>query len=212
MKILRIILIVLVLGGAGYLAYHFFGSSSTSNTTVQPLTSRVAPATTVDASATTQVGDDFLRLLLSLKRISLNTTFFDTPTYRSLQDYSVPIFSDGTEGRVNPFAPIGQDPVTIAPTVSVTTSQPTQITKTTALFTGMLPNGVVASERYFEYSVASASGTMIQTAKVAQSPTTGIFTFQISALTPDTVYSVRAVAKIGQTLYQGQLLQFKTLK
>ena len=54
---------------------------------------------------------DFLSLLLNVKSIKLDSTIFDDPAFLSLYDSSITLTPDGTEGRVNPFAPLGADVV-----------------------------------------------------------------------------------------------------
>jgi hypothetical protein len=68
-----------------------------------------------------QVTEEFLALLLSVKNIKLNDTIFSDPAFATLRDSSIILTPDGTEGRINPFAPIGsegggQPPVNISPT------------------------------------------------------------------------------------------------
>ena len=221
MKILRIILILAVLGGLGYMGYQYFANGSTSAPT-SSLVSSNTDATTPESDANA-VSDTFLQQLLNLKSITIDTDLFNTTTYKSLHDYSMPIVSDGTEGRVNPFAPIGTDataatPVPVAPTqqptLAVTTNQPGSITRTSALLVGTIPVGATISGIYFEYTTsASPTAPMAQTTHLtAAAPATGIFTFSLTGLTPNTIYHVRAVADVGGALFRGQTLQFKTLR
>ncbi len=55
------------------------------------------------------IAQDFLTLLLSVKSISLQDSIFKDPAFISLQDSSIELVQDHTEGRPNPFAPIGSD-------------------------------------------------------------------------------------------------------
>jgi len=82
-------------------------SSSTS--------SSVVPSTTTgdDKTAITQ---DFLTLLLGVKSIKLDDSIFKDPAFINLHDSSISLTPDGTEGRPNPFAPIGNDTSTSATT------------------------------------------------------------------------------------------------
>jgi hypothetical protein len=57
------------------------------------------------------VGHDFLNLLLNVKTIHLDTTIFSDPAFTSLNDSSITLVPDGTEGRPNPFALFGNDDV-----------------------------------------------------------------------------------------------------
>jgi hypothetical protein len=53
--------------------------------------------------------DEFLTKLLSIKNIELNGSIFEEPSFITLKDSSIILIQDGTEGRPNPFAPIGFD-------------------------------------------------------------------------------------------------------
>lgn len=55
----------------------------------------------------------FLSLLLSVRSIKLDESIFSGTIFPSLRDSSVILLPDGDEGRVNPFAPIGFDPVEV---------------------------------------------------------------------------------------------------
>jgi hypothetical protein len=74
------------------------------------------------------IADDFLAWLLSVKSITLNDSIFSDPAFISLQDSSILLTPDGTEGRPNPFAPIGVDitSVTLSNTTSVVPNVQTQ--------------------------------------------------------------------------------------
>src|SRR3989344_643089 len=78
-----------------------------------PLVSVSGDVTTTNpqpnASLLTQ---DFLSILLNVKNIKLDDDIFNDPTFSSLSDSSILLTPEGTEGRPNPFAPIGSDPQT----------------------------------------------------------------------------------------------------
>lgn len=61
------------------------------------------------AGQQTQLAQDFLTLLLSVKSITLNDSIFADTAFKSLRDSSILLIPDGNEGRPNPFAPIGSD-------------------------------------------------------------------------------------------------------
>ena len=69
--------------------------------------------TSNNAFATTEINSelarDFLTLLLSVRGIELNAGIFSDTAFSSLRDSSIILTQDGTEGRPNPFAPIGVD-------------------------------------------------------------------------------------------------------
>ena len=75
-----------------------------------------SPAT---APLTPSLSGDFLSLLLNIQNIKLDDAILSDPAFRNLRDSSIFLTPDGTEGRPNPFAPIGFDisatPANIAP-------------------------------------------------------------------------------------------------
>ena len=72
--------------------------------------------TTADLSPNSSLlTQDFLSILLNVKNIKLNDAIFNDPAFISLSDSSILLTPDGTEGRLNPFAPIGSDPQVSAP-------------------------------------------------------------------------------------------------
>lgn len=89
----KIYIVLLTLIALGYFGYNIF--SSTPYTTANP-----------DFSGTPIVGQDILSLVTKLKTISLDQSFFSSPLFIRLQDFSVTLFPE-SQGRPNPFAPIG---------------------------------------------------------------------------------------------------------
>lgn len=59
----------------------------------------------------TMVSQDFLTILLGVKNIKLDDSIFSNKAFINLHDSSILLTSPGDEGRTNPFAPIGSDPV-----------------------------------------------------------------------------------------------------
>ena len=108
-----IVLVVLVILAVSY----FYFTSNKSNQADLVSSSTYPVATTVTSASIT---GDFLSLLLSVRGIKLNDSIFSEKVWSSLRDSSVTLTPDGTEGRPNPFAPIGRDiePVKPAPTSS----------------------------------------------------------------------------------------------
>ncbi len=74
---------------------------STSSGTVAPS----ASTSSQDSSITR----DFLSLLLNVKNIKLDSIIFSDSAFSTLHDSTIVLTPDGTEGRPNPFAPIGID-------------------------------------------------------------------------------------------------------
>ena len=72
-------------------------------------------AGTITSEENSKIAQDFLSLLLNVKKIRLNDAIFVDSAFTSLHDSSITLVQDGNEGRINPFAPIGSDAVTILP-------------------------------------------------------------------------------------------------
>lgn len=111
-----IVIVILVLGGY----YFFFIKNSTPatetalvSTTANAPISNVTTDTTTSASGT-YMTEDLLALLLSVRNIQIDDTLFGMPAFTSLNDSTIPLIQEGNEGRINPFAPIGVDPVIIS--------------------------------------------------------------------------------------------------
>jgi len=86
-----------------------------------PSTTSSTPSSDIDLS--TQDNDalsqSFLSLLLGVQGITLNDSIFkEGSVFYSLSDSSISLIPDGTEGRPNPFAPIGNDPSLFTPSPS----------------------------------------------------------------------------------------------
>jgi hypothetical protein len=61
------------------------------------------------ANLGTDVNQEFLALLLNVKKIQLNDSIFTDSAFVTLRDSTITLISEGNEGRPNPFAPIGVD-------------------------------------------------------------------------------------------------------
>lgn len=61
------------------------------------------------ANTTDPITTDFLSLLLNVRTIKLDDSIFSDRAFLSLRDSSIILLKDGTEGRPNPFAPIGAE-------------------------------------------------------------------------------------------------------
>ena len=92
-----------------------------------------SPNVTNTAEQTTQIGADFLATLLNVKSITLDDSIFTDPAFANLHDSSIVLIPDQTEGRPNPFLPIGTD-------VSSTTdnTQANVLTQTTTSTSGII--------------------------------------------------------------------------
>lgn len=56
-----------------------------------------------------QLSKDFLSVLLSIKNINLDDSIFSNVAFTNLKDSTILLLPDGSEGRPNPFAPIGTE-------------------------------------------------------------------------------------------------------
>ncbi len=176
-----------------------------------PLSSSVVGDPSVLPTEDAVASDKFLTTLLNMKNIKFDEGIFSNPSFLALKDFTTPLVPEGNEGRLNPFAPVGQDAaIPVAQTFSVTTLPPVTLTSTGAVLTAQISGGAIAQERYFEYGTQNVTPLPNVTTRVQQSVTTGQFTFPLTALTPNTTYYVRGVAKIGGVTYYGTVINFKT--
>lgn len=103
------ILIFVVLGGilvAGYVVFMQKPKEAALVSNTTPITNTEGATPNSESS---QLNQDFLGLLFSVKSINLDATVLETESFNSLKDSSIILIPDGTEGRPNPFAPIGTD-------------------------------------------------------------------------------------------------------
>ena len=118
---------IIIVGGVGValiLIYFFFirqAPNQPALTTSLPTSSNVLPNTNT-SNQNPSITQDFLSLLLSVKSIKLDDAVFSDLAFKSLADSSILLTPDGTEGRPNPFAPIGTD--SIAPNPQTKTLKP----------------------------------------------------------------------------------------
>jgi cytoskeletal protein RodZ len=121
-KIKNIIIVVVVVVVL-VLIYIFFINKTQPQADLisNPSTSGVVANSTTDQTAST-TNDNFLSLLLDVNSIKLDDSIFSDPAFINLHDSSITLIPDGTQGRPNPFAPIGSDGITTpASTTSATT-------------------------------------------------------------------------------------------
>ncbi|MFM7088469.1 MAG: hypothetical protein ACKOW9_02980 [Candidatus Paceibacterota bacterium] len=102
------ILIFLVIAGVLVGGYVLFMQKPDQAPLVST-TNQSGDVTPVSTDETSKLGQDFLNLLFSVKSINLDAVVFETPIFGSLKDSSIILISDGSEGRPNPFAPIGSE-------------------------------------------------------------------------------------------------------
>lgn len=208
-KILKPVIIFIVIALLGFGAYTYISKKkSTEQGTL--VSSNVGASSPSNASTESEdVSNHFLDLLLNLKNIKLDTSIFNATTFVALQDFSSPISPDPNPGRPNPFAPVGQDTVTVS-SFSVTTNPVLIMTSTTATLSATLSAGTIAIERYFEWGTTNVTPLSNVTPKVSQNTATGEFTYGLTGLVPNTTYYLRSVAKVGITVIYGPVVSFKT--
>jgi len=76
------------------------------------------------SNTNSEVAKDFLVIFSNIKNLKLNDAIFSDPAFISLHDSSIVLIPDGTEGRPNPFAPIGNDSIPSSTSVDNSTSAP----------------------------------------------------------------------------------------
>ncbi len=209
---IKVILITVVIIAIGAFGYWYATSGSTPETTgvLQSSNPALGGVDSPLAADDTAISDKFLALLLNMRTIKLDQSIFSDAAFTSLKDFSTTITPEANPGRANPFAPIGVDAAG-AQALVVTTGLTAAITKDTATFVGALPVGSVVTKRYFEYGTVNATPLANITAGVQGDVVTGAFTFNITGLTPNTTYYVRAAAVANGTTVYGQMQSFKTL-
>jgi len=150
----------------------------------------------------------FLKTLVSLKKINLDTSFLSSLPFKSLKNNTVKIETIAP-GRTNPFAPtssIQTVNTNVAPTV--VTNQASDITDKTATLNGSVNTTGTVSSSYFEYGTATVGETnIIADAKMSL---VGTFVKNITGLTPKTSYFYKACSKINNISSCGEIVPFTT--
>lgn len=106
------------------LIYIFFIKKSAPQASLVATSGDGTAATPMSSGSDTEVTKEFLAILLNVKNIKLNDAIFSDPAFATLRDSSIVLTPDGTEGRVNPFAPIGSDAAVPQPAGSPVTPAP----------------------------------------------------------------------------------------
>ena len=124
-KIKNIIIFVAVII-AFILIYIFFIKSSPEENNLISISSNSAIPSTTNTSKGSDVlaTRDFLAILLSVKSIKLDDGIFSDAAFNALFDSNIVLIPDGTEGRTNPFAPIGSDFTSTLPKSTPTKASP----------------------------------------------------------------------------------------
>jgi len=180
-----------------------YGSSLVSSSAAESINSLVT-------SAGDKISSDisFLTTLVSLKRITIDTSIFSDKSFNSLKNNAVKI--DRIEpGRSNPFAPINASKIrNISLTAAkVVTDQPTQITSTSTILNGTVNATSGVTDLYFEYGTTENLGTLTP---IVQQSLVGTFIKNVSGLNPKTNYFFKACAKINSVATCGEVVSFTT--
>ncbi len=162
-------------------------------------------------SSTNKITSDiaFISTLASLSRINIDTTLFTNKSFQALNDNSVKL-EVGIPGRINPFAPIGNNPLlnTIYPS-QVVTNTPLEIKSKTAVLSGTVDSTTGVTDAYFEYGLTKnlASKSTMSTVSLI-----GVFISNITGLKPETTYFYKACSKINGATFCGDIISFNTNK
>jgi len=136
------IALALILGYVLFAPKSSSGQSNLTVTTPTDVTSQNALVGGGDTSATDAVAQDFLNMLLSVKSINLDDSIFSDPAFASLQDSSLVLVSDISQGRPNPFAPIGNDTAPVDNTNSNSTNSNNLVPTTDTGSSGVVPSPI----------------------------------------------------------------------
>jgi hypothetical protein len=111
-KNIKTILIVVGALIAAVVVYSVFFSNKTDEsggTLISGNTSQPVDSSNQAAVSGVNISQEFVSLLLNLKKLNLDTSLFQDPVFQSLKDKTISFEDPGGQGRPNPFAPIGSD-------------------------------------------------------------------------------------------------------
>lgn len=114
-KIKKVILFIIIAAVLIVVYSMFFkktpesGNLVTTTSTTNPTTGATTTSKTQSDMNSKEFGQEFLNLLFSIKSINLDNSIFDNAAFGSLSDSSIILIPDGSQGRPNPFAPIGAE-------------------------------------------------------------------------------------------------------
>lgn len=168
-------------------------------------------SSTMDALPITNVeaptDNEFSALLSTVTSISIDDSVFNSPAYKALRDNPVTLGSD-IVGRTNPFAPIGADSSTDLVTPLVQTLQPGKVTSTTSEFSAQVSFTTTAPVSVlFQYGTTDQLGFVTTPTVLSKS---GTVLATVRDLSPNTIYQVKAIAVVGSTTTNGNIMSFST--
>lgn len=104
-KTLIIAGIAVVFTAAAFLVYSQFFTADPAER--KEVLSKISVAGGVSGTTEDAMVTEFLLVLNRLKKIKVDSDFFNDPAFKYLKDFSVPLGSE-PKGRPNPFAPLGE--------------------------------------------------------------------------------------------------------
>ena len=110
----KTIITIVIIGLLILLAFWYLGGSGANTAGNSSLT---ATSNGVDTSNSTDA-QQIYSLLQQMSQVKLDDSLFTNPSFQNLRDNTV-IFSAGTPGRANPFAPIGTNGAAPTTTINV---------------------------------------------------------------------------------------------
>lgn len=125
------IIIFIVIATIFFSAFIFYKKKNPSDTgpaLVSSVATSSVPGGVVVNNNDSLVAQEFSNLLLSVKNLKLDDAILSDPAFISLNDSSITLVPDGTEGRPNPFAPLGVDVVASTPAAPGATSGAVAVT------------------------------------------------------------------------------------
>lgn len=220
-KTLKIVIVIIVIGVLGFFIFSLTQKNTPESQTGLTSTGTVLGGAFANQNTTSLAGiDDFASALASIKSIAIDTSVFTMPTYKALQDNPITLGSEAV-GRANPFAPVGTDAeVGVFPTpaatevistngASISTSTPTAIKKTSAVFEAQAAFDIgPTASIVFAYGTSEALGMTSAPVKIK---TPGPVKATIKNLTSGTQYFVQATMTLGESTVSGDIISFTTL-
>ena len=108
-KYKNIIIVVVIVIAAALVYVFFFRGSTVDQGSITSSLGTTTPQATPGEDLNKPIDSDFLNLLLNIQSLKLDISIFTSDVYLGLRDSSIVLTQDNTEGRQNPFAPIGSD-------------------------------------------------------------------------------------------------------
>lgn len=196
------IIIFLIIFAIAAAIYYFFFQPKEEEAPLAVTTPGV-PAPT--GPAPSRIGQEFVNILRSVRGIKLDDSIFRSNEFNTLVDFSVPLSQKEKEGRPNPFAPLGEEKV--IPQELVTTLEATGVTSSSATLNGSVAPTLIDAEKRFEWGPTQE---LEELTSIVVGTETGIFSVELTDLSPDTTYWFRAIVNIDDQVIVGDVLSFTT--